>query len=74
MWWNDLIMDVPLRNPQQPYDAAMSVWIKIPEECLQHLVESVPRRIKTALKTKVYETLILTRSTCEVTRESIYLR
>ena len=30
----------------------MSIWTKISEECFQHLVESMPRRIKAVLKAK----------------------
>ncbi len=47
-----LIMDVQLTNLQQLCDAIMSIWTKISEECFQHLVESMPRRTKTVLKTK----------------------
>ncbi len=47
-----LIMDVQTTNLQQLCDAIMSIWTKISEECFQHLVESVPRRIKTVLKPK----------------------
>ncbi len=39
-------------NLQQLCDAIMSIWTKISEECLQHLVESMPRRIKAVLKAK----------------------
>ncbi len=46
------IMDVQLTNLQQQRDAIMSIWTKISEQCLQHLVESMPRRIKTVLKAK----------------------
>ncbi len=48
-----LIMDVQTTNLQQLRDAIMSIWTKISEECFQHLVESVPRRIKAVLKAKV---------------------
>ncbi len=37
-----LIMDVQPTNLQQLRDAIMSIWTKISEECLQHLVESMP--------------------------------
>ncbi len=47
-----LIMDVQPTNQQQLCDAIMTIWTKISEECFQHLVESMPRRIKTVLKTK----------------------
>ncbi len=46
------IMDVQTTNLQQQRDAVMSIWTKISEECFQHLVESMPRRIKAALKAK----------------------
>ncbi len=46
------IMDVQPTNLQQLRDAIMSIWIKISEECFQHLVESMPRRIKAVLKAK----------------------
>ncbi len=48
-----LIMDVQTTNLQQLCDAIMSIWTKITEECFQHLVESMPRRIKAVLKAKV---------------------
>lgn len=35
-----------LTNLQQVSDAMMSIWTKIVEECFQHLVKSMPRRIK----------------------------
>ncbi len=35
------IMDVQPTNLQQLRDAIMSIWIKISEECFQHLVESM---------------------------------
>ncbi len=52
-----LIMDVQPTNLQQLRDAIMSTWIKISEECFQHLVESMPRRIKAVLKAKGGPTL-----------------
>ncbi len=45
-------MDVQPTNLQQLRDAIMSIWTKISEECFQHLVESMPRRIKAVLKGK----------------------
>ncbi len=33
-------------------DAIMSIWTKISEEYFQHLVESMPQRIKAVLKAK----------------------
>ncbi len=46
------IMDVQPTNLQQLCDTIMSIWTKISEECFQHLVESMPRRIKAILKAK----------------------
>ncbi len=46
------IMDVQSTNLQQLRDAIMSIWSKTSEECFRHLVESMPRRIKTVLKEK----------------------
>ncbi len=46
------IMDVQPTNLQQLCDAIMLIWTKISEECFQHLVESMPRRIKAVLKAK----------------------
>ncbi len=50
--WKIHIMDMQATNLQQLHDAIMSIWTKISEECFQHLVESMPRRIKTVLKKK----------------------
>ncbi len=50
--WEILIMDVQPTNLQQLHDAIMSIWTKISEDCFQHLVESMPRRIKEVLKSK----------------------
>ncbi len=47
------IMDVQPTNLPQLHDAIMSIWTKISDECFQHLVESMPRRIKAVLKAKV---------------------
>ncbi len=46
------IMDVQTTNLQQLCDAIMTIWTKISEQCFQHLVESMTRRIKTVLKAK----------------------
>ncbi len=46
------IMDVQPTNLQQLHDTIMSIRNKISEECFQHLVESMPRRIKAVLKAK----------------------
>ncbi len=50
--WEIRIMDVQLTNLQQLRDSIMSIWTKISEECFQHFVESMPRRIKAVLKAK----------------------
>ncbi len=47
------IMDVQPTNLQQLCDAIMSIWTKISQECFQHLVESMPQRIKTDLNAKL---------------------
>ncbi len=49
-------MDVQPTNLQQLRDAIISLWTKISEECFQHLVESVPRRIKAVLKANGVQT------------------
>ncbi len=46
------ILDVQPTNLQQLCDAIISIWTKISEECFQHLVESIPQRIKAVLKAK----------------------
>ncbi len=46
------IMDVQPTNLQKLCDAIMLIWTKISEECFQHLVESIPQRIKAVLKSK----------------------
>jgi len=33
-------------NPHQLQDAILSIWANISKECFQHLVKSMPRRIK----------------------------
>ncbi len=45
-------MDVQPTNLQQLRNAIMSIWTKISEECFQHLVESMPQRIKAVMKAK----------------------
>ncbi len=47
------ILDVQPTNLQQLRDAIMSIWTKISEECFQHLVESMPWRIRAVLKANV---------------------
>jgi len=46
------IMYMQPTNLQKLRDAIISVWTKISEECFQHLVESMPWRIKAVLKAK----------------------
>jgi len=48
------IMDVQLKNLQQLRDALMLIWTNISQECFQHLVESMPQRIKAVLKAYIY--------------------
>ncbi len=50
-----LIVDVQPTNLQQLCDAIMTIWTKISEECFQHLVESMPWRIKAVVKAKVVQ-------------------
>ncbi len=45
-------MDVQPTNLQQLRDAIMSIWTKTSEDSFPHLVESMPQRIKAALKAK----------------------
>ncbi len=47
------IMDAQPTNLQQLCDDIISIWTKISEECFQHLVEYMPRRINAVLKAKV---------------------
>ncbi len=54
--WEIHIMDVQPTNLQQLCEALMSIWTKISEECFQHLVKSMPQRIKAVLKAKVFPT------------------
>jgi len=46
-------LDVHPTNLQQLQDAILSIWAKIFKECFQHLVESMPRRIKAVMKVTV---------------------
>jgi len=43
-------------NLHQLQDAILSIWANIYKECFQHLVESMPSRIKAVLKVKVGQT------------------
>jgi len=48
--WEPRGLDVHPTNLHQLQDAIQSIWANISEECFQHLVESMPRRIKAVLK------------------------
>jgi len=45
-------LDVHPTNVHQLQDAILSIWADISKECIQHLVESMPHRIKAVLKEK----------------------
>jgi len=45
-------LDVLPTNLHQLQDAIQSIWANISKECFQHIVESMPRRIKSVLKPK----------------------
>jgi len=45
-------LDVHPTNLHQLQDAILSIWANISKECFQHLVESMPHRIKAVLKAK----------------------
>jgi len=48
--WELRALDVHSTNLHQLQDAILSIWAKISKECFQHLVESMPHRIKEVLK------------------------
>ncbi len=50
--WEIRMMDVQTTNVQPLLDAIMSIWTKISDKYFQHLVESIPRRMKAVLKAK----------------------
>jgi len=50
--WELRALDVHPTNLQQLHDAILSIWANISKDCFQHLVESMPRRIKADLKAK----------------------
>ncbi len=54
--WEIRIMDVQPTYLQQLRDDIMSIWTKTSEECFQHLVESMPGRIKAVLKAEASPT------------------
>lgn len=42
--------------PTNLFDAIISIWTEISEECFQHLVESIPQRIKAVPGAKGHST------------------
>jgi len=46
------VLDVHPTKLHQLQDAILSIWANISKECFQHLVESMPHRIKVILKAK----------------------
>ncbi len=65
------IMDEQPTNLQQLRDAIMLIWTKVSDKCFQHLVKSMPRRIKAVLKAKGgptrYQQGVLNKVACECT-------
>jgi len=55
--WELRALDVHPTNLHQVQDAILLIWAKISKECFQHLVESMPVRIKAVLKTKEGQTV-----------------
>ncbi len=51
-FWDVVERKIRIMDVQQLRDAIMSLWTKTSEECFQHLVESMPQRIKADLKVK----------------------
>jgi len=49
-------LDVDPTNLHQLQYAILSIWANISKECLQHLVESMPHRIKAVLQAKEGQT------------------
>jgi len=47
--WELRALDIHPTYLHQVQDAILSIWANISEECFQHLVESMPRRIKAVL-------------------------
>lgn len=55
MWRDGMeihIVDVQLTNVQQLSDAIMSIWARTSEGFFQHLIESIPQRVKMLLEAK----------------------
>jgi len=46
------VLDVHPTNLHQLQDVNLSIWANISKECFQHLVKSMPRRIKAVLEVK----------------------
>jgi len=46
------VLDMHPTNLHQLKDVILSIWANISKECFQHLVESIPHRIKAVLKVK----------------------
>jgi len=46
------VLDVHPTNLHQLQDAILSTWANISKECFQHLVQSMPHKIKAVLKAK----------------------
>ncbi len=67
------IMDVQPANLQKLRDAIISIWTNISEECFQHLVESMPRRIKAVLKAKGGPTRYKQGVSNKVSSECLYI-
>ncbi|KAG1925776.1 hypothetical protein F2P79_025309 [Pimephales promelas] len=54
--WDVVEQELHPTNLHQLQDAIRSIWANISKECFQHLVESMPRRIKAVLKVKEGQT------------------
>jgi len=54
--WELCSLDVHPTNLHQLQDDILSMWVNIIKECFQHLVESMPCRIKAVLKAKGCQT------------------
>jgi len=56
LWDVVFVLDVHPTNLHQLQDVNLSIWANISKECFQHLVKSMPRRIKAVLEVKVGQT------------------
>jgi len=52
-------LDVHPTNLYQLQDAILSIWANISKEWFQHLVESMPHRIKAVVKAKGGQTVLV---------------